>query len=110
MMQVKEPAANAPALVDSEGLARAADCLRTVAHPVRLQLIQLLLHGEYTVGELAAACGIPSHVASEHLGLMRDRQLLTYERRGRRTYYRVANRALEGIMNCVKRNFGSRPG
>ena len=91
----------------AEALEHAAECLRTLAHPHRLRMVALLLSGEYTVGELAEACDIPSHMASEHLRLMRDRGLLKADRRGRRTYYQVAEPALTGIVNCIDRRFGS---
>ena len=42
----------------------AADCLRTLAHPVRLRMLQMLLKERYRVGELAEACAIAPHVAS----------------------------------------------
>lgn len=91
-----------------EGLGQAAECLRTVAHPLRLRMIQLMLEGEHTVGELAESCGVSSPVASGHLGLMRDKGLLGQKRRGRRVYYHVSQRALEGILDCVERQFGER--
>jgi ArsR family transcriptional regulator, zinc-responsive transcriptional repressor len=93
-------------LVSIEGLEEAAECLRTLAHPHRLRMVQMLLKGEYMVGELADACGIPSHMASEHLRLMKDRGLLLYERRGRCIYYRVAEKGLASIMGCVEKRFG----
>ena len=52
------------ALTTLQALEQAAECLRTVAHPHRLRMIQMLLRGRYTVGELAEACVIPSHMAS----------------------------------------------
>ncbi len=88
-----------------EGLEQAADCLRTLAHPHRLRIVQMLLRGEYTVGELAESCEIPSHMASEHLGKMRDRGLLKSERRGRQMFYRVAEPHLCNIMDCVEGRF-----
>jgi DNA-binding transcriptional ArsR family regulator len=91
-----------------EAMTRAAECLRTLAHPVRLRIVQLLLQDEYTVGELARACSVPSAVASGHLGIMRDRGLLAHKRRGRRTYYQIRQRAITGIMSCVESHFGSR--
>ena len=91
----------------SEALTRAAKCLRTLAHPTRLRMVQLLLDGEYTVGQLAEACDVPSPIASGHLGLMRDRGLLGQQRRGRRTYYHVRQRALAGIISCVESHFGN---
>ena len=92
-------------LTDLESMAEAAECLKTLAHPCRLRMIQMLLLDEYSVGELAEACNIPSHMASEHLGLMRDRGLLSSERRGRSIYYSVAEDGLTGIMNCIEKRF-----
>jgi len=83
----------------------AAHCLRTLAHPHRLRMVEMLLEGEYTVGELAEACDIRSHQASEHLGKMRDRGLLEADRRGQCTYYRVAEPALHHILDCVRERF-----
>lgn len=93
-------------LLPLEQLEQAAECLRTLAHPHRLRIVQMLLGGEYTVGELAEACGIASHVASEHLGLMRDRGLLGCERDGRRMYYHIEEEGLASIMNCIEKRFG----
>lgn len=93
-------------LIDLDTLAQAAHCLRTLAHPHRLRMVQMLLDGQFTVGELADACGVPSHMASEHLCLMKDRGLLSCRREGRRTYYEVAEPGLEGIMMCIKSRFG----
>jgi DNA-binding transcriptional ArsR family regulator len=94
-------------LLPLEALEQAAECLRTLAHPHRLRMVQLMLNGEYTVGELAEACGVASHVASEHLRLMKHCSLLESERDGRRTYYRVAEPQLSSIMTCIESRFGA---
>jgi DNA-binding transcriptional ArsR family regulator len=93
-------------LTSIEALSEAAECLKTLAHPQRLRMVQMLLNGEYSVGELADACDIPSHMASEHLGLMKDRGLLRSERRGRSVYYLIAEEGLMSIMNCIEKRFG----
>lgn len=92
-------------LTSLEGLAEASKCLRTLAHPHRLRIVQVLLQGEYTVGELAEVCEIPPHMASEHLGKMKDRGLLDAERRGRQMFYRVSEPHLGDILKCVERRF-----
>jgi ArsR family transcriptional regulator, zinc-responsive transcriptional repressor len=84
----------------------AAECLRTLAHPMRLRMIQLMLREELTVGELAEACGIPSHVASEHLRLMQHCGLLARRQDGRRIYYQVAEPTVERLMKCIESRFG----
>jgi len=94
-------------LLDMDLLAQAAECLRTLGHPVRLRMAQMLLHGRYSVGELAAACEIPSHVASEHLRLMQHCGFFARKQEGRRVFYEVASPHLADIMRCVERRFGT---
>ena len=94
-----KPAGNPAAFAD------AAECLRTLAHPVRLRMVQLLLHGRYTVGELAEDCEVPNNVASEHLRLMQRCGFFTSEREGRRVYYVIAEPHLQNIMDCVEGRF-----
>ena len=99
-----------PPLTPLEGLGRAAECLRTLAHPHRLRMVQMLLQGRYTVGELAEACEIPSHMASEHLRLMQRCGFLTNEKEGRNAYYQIAEAHLASIMNCIEARFGGKDG
>jgi DNA-binding transcriptional ArsR family regulator len=98
--------AKAPDLTPLDSLADAAECLKTLAHPHRLRMVQMLLRGRYMVGELAGACGIPSHMASEHLRLMQRCGLLSSEKDGRKAYYQIAEPHLAGIMACIEARFG----
>lgn len=98
----RKSAPELPDLLDLEYLSDAAECLRTLAHPHRLRIVQLLLRGRYRVGELAEACGIASHMASEHLRLMQRCNLLRSVRDGRCTYYEIAQPHLSGIMACIE--------
>jgi DNA-binding transcriptional ArsR family regulator len=93
-------------LTSLEQLSQAAECLRTLAHPHRLRIVQMLLGGRYPVGALADACGIPSHMASEHLRLMQRCGFLAMEKEGRRVYYTIAEPHLGSIMACIESRFG----
>lgn len=95
-------------LIPLPALEQAAECLRTLAHPHRLRMVQMLLGGRYAVGELAEACEIPSHMASEHLRLMQRCGFLSCEKEGRFAYYTVAEPHLAHIMNCVEGRFGGK--
>ena len=102
--------AKLPRLTPLEKLEQAAECLRILAHPHRLRMIQMLLRGRYTVGELAEACAIPSHMASEHLRLMQRCGLLRGEKEGRKAYYQIAEPHLANIMACIEGRFGGGSG
>jgi DNA-binding transcriptional ArsR family regulator len=97
----------APALPPGsvDAFAEAAECLKTLAHPVRLRMVQLLLQGRYTVGELAVHCEIADNQASEHLRLMRRCGFFTSVREGRNVYYLVAEPHLQRLMDCIESRF-----
>lgn len=93
-------------LTDLGALGEAAECLRTLAHPHRLRMVQMLLQQDFTVSELAAACGLPSAMASEHLRLMQRCGFLTSEKVSRKVFYRIAEPHLKNILKCVEDRFG----
>lgn len=93
-------------LTNLEELGQAAECLRILAHPHRLRMIQMLLQAFYTVGDLAEACGLPSAMASEHLRLMQRCGFLSSEKEGRKVFYRVAEPHLADILKCIEARFG----
>lgn len=93
-------------LTPLDRLAEAAECLKVLAHPHRLRMVQMLLHGRHSVGALADACGIPSHMASEHLRLMQRCGFLTSEKEGRFAYYVVAEPHLADLLACIESRFG----
>src|SRR6202163_3232178 len=97
--------AKLPKLTPLEALVQAAECLKTLDHPHRLRMVQMLLQGRYTVGVLAEACGIPSHMASEHLRLMQRCGFLTSEKEGRKAYYQIVELHLTSIMTCIEVRF-----
>jgi DNA-binding transcriptional ArsR family regulator len=99
------PGPRSPRLTSLAALGQAAECLRILAHPHRLRIVQLLLGGRFTVGELAGACEIQSHMASEHLRLMRRCGFLGVAKEGRRVYYTVAEPHLADIMRCIESRF-----
>ncbi len=97
-----------PKLTPLEAMAQAAECLKILAHPHRLRMVQMLLQGRYTVGELADSCGIPSHMASEHLRLMQRCGFLVNEKEGRNAYYQIIETHLASIMTCIEARFGAK--
>ena len=60
-----------------------------ISEPVRLQILLLLLDGEYNVGELVSRTNISQGRVSIHLQCLRHCGFVTSERRGKFVYYRV---------------------
>jgi len=91
-------------LLPDEVFESAAECLKVMAHPVRLKMVNILMQGEFAVHEIAEACQTNPNQACEHLRLLKGHGLLNSERRGRTVYYRVASPQLPGLIQCIQKN------
>jgi len=87
--------------MDKELAERAAEVLKTVAHPLRLQIVELLREGERSVGEIVDSLGEKQAVTSQQLNLMKDKGVLASRRDGARVYYRILNPDVVRVLDCV---------
>jgi len=93
--------------LDIDALTMAAECLKALAHPHRLQIVQLLLSGEqYSVNEIAEFCELTQPTTSDHLRLMHRCGFLRSQRDGRAVFYEIAEPHLQDIMSCIQDRFG----
>ena len=67
-----------------------AKVCRTMAHPIRLALMNALRDGERSVGDLAEAVDVRQPLVSQHLAALRNQGLLRYRRSGNEVFYRIA--------------------
>lgn len=80
----KSAAPNRP----SSEIRQAADLLKQVSDPTRLQVLMLLTEKERNVSELCADLGTQSQPAvSHHLALLRHGRLIEPRRSGKHNYY-----------------------
>ncbi len=83
-------------------LERAAEILKTVAHPVRLQIVDLLDRGEQTVTALCQLLGAQQPYVSQQLNLMKAKGVLSSRRSGTQVYYALADPRVAKIIQCVR--------
>lgn len=81
---------------------QAAECLKAMAHPVRLRIVEILMQGEYPVREIAEMCELSPHQTCEHLRMLKGHGFLDSERRGREVYYKIINPRLTSLIHCVR--------
>ncbi len=95
------------ALPETEQLQRAADILRTVAHPARLRIIDFLEQGENSVSEICRRLDAPQPYVSQQLNIMKAKGVLASRRNGTQVYYSIANQNVVQVIHCVRRHGGS---
>ena len=89
-------------LIPIELLTKAADCLKVMAHPVRLRIVDILMQGDFSVREIAHICEIPENQVCEHLRHMQTCGYLDSQREGRTVHYRITSQQLPSLIQCVK--------
>ena len=93
------------ALTPIEHLREAAQCLKVIAPPVRLQIVEMLLDNRMNVGETAQATNTPQNVTSEHLKRLREHGLIAMERDGRRMICWVIEPGMRSIIQCIQARY-----
>lgn len=79
-------------------LDKASRCLKVLGHPTRLMIIHLLGQGELAVQELEKALGVSQSSLSQHLNLLKDKEILESRRAAQQVFYRLRDpRLLELI-------------
>ena len=91
-----------PSMTMAEAERATAD-LEILAHPIRLQLLDVLARkaGEVCVCDLEAAVPVKQPTVSHHLKLLRDAGLVSSERQGLYAYYRVNRDALHALRGRI---------
>ena len=70
-----------------------------LSDPTRLVILQaLLVAGELCVCDLAAVAGVTSSAVSHQLRLLRDRDLVTFSRDGKRAVYRLVDAHVAALL------------
>ena len=85
-----------------ENIEKAAGCLKVMAHPARLQIMCALRSGEQTVQDLEFLTGLRQTTLSQHLSLLKNRDILTSRREANYSFYRIANKRMVELFNLVQ--------
>jgi ArsR family transcriptional regulator, virulence genes transcriptional regulator len=79
-----------------------AEVSKTLAHPLRLVILHCLKDGEKTVNDLTQITGASQSNVSQHLALMRQRQIVKTRKAGSNIYYRVASPKISQACDMVR--------
>jgi DNA-binding transcriptional ArsR family regulator len=82
-------------------LRHAADLLQALAHPIRLQILELLRRRPATVTAVVDDLGLEQPIVSRHLGVLRDAGLVTARTQGRERVYQLAGCHAEPLLEVL---------
>jgi DNA-binding transcriptional ArsR family regulator len=85
-------------------LDKAANMLKAIAHPMRMAIIGFLEGGKkLTVTQIHELLQIEQSTTSHHLGILKDKGVLSSKREGKNTYYFLKHQNLTQIVDCLNK-------
>lgn len=76
---------------------------KALSHPIRLQMVDVLLDDECCVTDVMNALGISQSTSSQHLNILKNNGIVYPEKHGTRTCYIVNNELVKEIVAILKR-------
>jgi DNA-binding transcriptional ArsR family regulator len=82
-----------------------AGIFQALAHPTRIAIVELLRDGELPVARLFEQLGVEQANVSQHLAVLRGKQVVVNRKEGNQVFYRLRDPVLIDVLDIMKRYF-----
>ena len=82
-----------------------ADIFQALAHPTRIAILELLSAGELSAGALIEKLGLEQATVSQHLAVLRAKQLVLNRKAGNQVFYSVRDPIIIEVLNLMRAYF-----
>jgi DNA-binding transcriptional ArsR family regulator len=82
-----------------------ADIFQALAHPTRIAILELLSSGELSAGVLIEKLGMEQAGVSQHLAVLRAKQLVVNRKAGNQVFYSIRDPLIVEVLNLMRTYF-----
>lgn len=82
-----------------------ASLFQALAHPTRIAILELLREGELSARAIQERLGIEQANVSQHLAVLRSRQIVANRKEGNQVFYSLRNPVLIEVLEIMRRYF-----
>ena len=82
-----------------------AAIFQALAHPTRIAIIEVLRDGELPAGAIIERLGLEQANASQHLSILRTKQIVNSRKEGNQVFYSVRDPLLIEVLDIMRRYF-----
>jgi DNA-binding transcriptional ArsR family regulator len=93
---------NTPSDQDADATANA---LKAMAHPIRWKILCALGGSELTVGEIIEKVGTTQSNVSQHIDILRNKDIIQSRKDGNRVYCRVGSKEVQLLVDNMRTVF-----
>lgn len=79
-----------------------AELFRSLGNPGRIRILEQLVQGEQSVGQLQPLVGLESSHLSQQLGVLRRANLVVARKEGNQVFYSVRSELMAGVLAAAK--------
>lgn len=84
-----------------------SEIFQGLANPTRIAIVELLRDGELPAGKLIEKLGIEQANVSQHLSVLRAKQIVVSRKAGNQVFYSIRDHALIEVLDILRRYFYS---
>ena len=84
-----------------------ASIFQALAHPTRIAILEVLREGEMPAGAIQERLGVEQANVSQHLSILRSRQIVTSRKQGNQVFYSLRNKVLIKVLDLMRQYFQS---
>jgi ArsR family transcriptional regulator len=89
-------------MLDQPVYAAKAELFRSLGHPARIRILELLVEGEQPVSGLLTETGLEPSTLSQHLAVIKRTGLVESRRRGNAVTYRLADPSVAQFLTAAR--------
>jgi ArsR family transcriptional regulator len=82
-----------------------AQIFQALAHPTRIAIVDALRAGEQAAGTLGRLLGVEQANLSQHLAILRSKQVVVARKAGNQVHYSIRDPVLTDVLDLLKRYF-----
>jgi ArsR family transcriptional regulator len=82
-----------------------ADFFQALAHPTRIAIVEQLRDGELSAGALMERLGVEQANVSQHLAVLRAKNILINRKTGNQVFYTVRDPLIIDVLDVMRRYF-----
>lgn len=80
-----------------------AEIFQALAHPTRIAILEQLRDGELPAGKLIERLGLEQANASQHLAVLRSKQIVVNRKEGNQVFYSLRSPMLKEVLDIMRR-------
>ena len=82
-----------------------ASVFQALAHPTRIAILEVLREGELPAGAIQERLGVEQANVSQHLAILRSRQIVNSRKQGNQVFYSLRNKVLIKVLDLMRQYF-----